>query len=382
MNTIKKIKDDFIGNKKAYIIWDEEKDRWRRSYISISDKAIRYHLDHYISIGSYAIYYKDDVPYCKWICVDIDSHGLEVPEKVKKEIREEHDGELAEKVLDRVENEYDKKIDKESKKIQEEFVNFLFQNSYYFFKTDQKHLIVEDSGGGYHIWIILKEDTPLEEVGKYLYIVRRRINWFYKQMANGCDMPEYYPKQYTTDHLEQGLGNGVRLPKGKNIKRDYVCKIILGDFMNIKRTDITNKFSDWNINIDDVEAAVFEDNDNSEHNLKLSEGKRVTNDWYFWLEWPLRPCFKKIITGEIKCHKVPQSHKARMALVQEMKYFDIPFNVMVEAFKNQPDFNRSKTIQQIKSVLRSSKGKTWRYSCSKIQQMGFCLKKLCDKYGY
>ena len=48
--------------------------RWKRIFAPLTLHKIRKHLEHETAVGSYPIYIKDNIDYCKWICIDIDSH--------------------------------------------------------------------------------------------------------------------------------------------------------------------------------------------------------------------------------------------------------------------------------------------------------------------
>ena len=159
----KVIYDLFVGNKKNHIIFE---DTWKRSFLPISLNLILKHLRYEVAIGSYTIYYNGgNKPYAKWICIDIDSHER-VPMETRKEILDEYDDKTAKLILKKLEKEYAKRVNIKIKDQHFQVVNYLYDESIRLLGISNEYMMVEDSVGGYHLWIFLKEYTTLEDVGK------------------------------------------------------------------------------------------------------------------------------------------------------------------------------------------------------------------------
>jgi len=330
----------FIGNKETCIIWNEKENSWKRGFFRITKNLLLKHLNKEIAIGSYPIYKNDGNEYSRFICIDIDAH-------------EDKEGE----------------IDIKTKKNQEKFVRYLYSQSHIYLDLSKSCLLVEDSGGGYHIWIILKDKTPLLDAGKYIYKIKETL---FKLKDNFCEGDiEFFPKQYILDHLDKNIGNAVRLPLGYNFNRKNNCKIICGNIENIIPADLSLIVK--NISIDDIEKVNAIQKPTKP--LQKFSAKDVSLGLHFWLEFPIRPCFKRIITGETQCHGITKGHKMRIALVHECSYYGMLIDMIIRCFENQSDFDRNKTEKQIKSVVKDS---DWRYSCSLIKEMGYCFPE-CDR---
>lgn len=354
----------FVGNKNNHIIFE---DTWKRSFLPISLNLILKHLRHEIAIGSYTIYYNGgNIPYAKWICLDIDSHER-VPAKIRQEIWEEYEDKTAKLILKKLEKEYAKRVNITLKDSHFQVVNFLYDNSIKLLGVPNEYIIAEDSVGGYHIWIFLKEYTTLEDVGKWVYKYREKINEAYKEIVSDDEeYPEIYPKQYTTDHLSQGLGNGVRLPLGYNFNKEGSSKILRGDLKSVMKFDLHGLVKDIKIDVKDMNGISCR-----REVAEIYDEKELPQSLDFWEELPIRECFKWVMNGKTQCFG-EHGHFMRMALVHECRHFKMPEEVIIDCFRNQYDFDYEITKAQIESVLYSSNRKDGRYSCDKIKSIGYC----------
>ena len=352
----------FVGNKKNHIIFD---DTWKRSFLPISINLLLKHLRHEIAIGSYAIYNGGINPYCKWICIDIDSHER-VPQHVREEVREEYDDKTAKLILKKLEKEYAKKVNQDIKKKHLKVLYNLYGWSKEVLGIPNDYIIGEDSVGGYHLWIFLKEKTLLEDVGKWVYKYREKINEIYTEYLDDKEFPEIYPKQYSLDHLHKGLGNGVRIPLGYNFNKKGVSEIIRGDLNTVEKFDLHELVKDVEIDVKQMNGFHCR-----RETVEIYDAQEIPSSLDFWMEFPIRECFKWIIDGKTQCFD-EHGHFIRMALVHECRFYKMPLETIVSCFHNQYDFDEPITRTQIESVINSTRKKDGRYGCEKIKQLGYC----------
>jgi hypothetical protein len=352
----------FVGNKKNHIIFS---DTWKRSFLPISRNLLIKHVRHEIAIGSYAIYNGGAKPYCKWICIDIDSHER-VPQSVREEVREEYEEKTAKLILKKLEKEYSKRVNQEVKKKHLAIVLNIFDCSEDVLGIPSDYIIAEDSVGGYHIWIFLKEKTLLEDVGKWVYKYRDKINEVYTKYLDDEELPEIYPKQYGLDHLHKGLGNGVRIPLGYNFNKKGASKMVLGYISKVKKFDLHELVKDIEIDVKQMNGFHCR-----REVVEVYDAQEIPSSLDFWLELPIRECFKWIINGKTQCFG-EHGHFMRMALVHECKFYKMSIDTMVECFRNQYDYDELITKAQLESVLNSTRKRDGRYGCEKIKQLGYC----------
>lgn len=319
----------FVGNPERYIIW---RGGWVSEQLPITNALIIKHLRHEIAIGSYPIYTNGSGDeYCKWICIDVDAH--DEPDELPYWY-----GQLKE----------------------------LYGDLIFIEEVPYESMILEFSGGGYHLWILLEDKTPLELANKFIYHLR---DLYLKSLDFGA-VVEIFPKQATTVHLKKGIGNAVRLPCGKNLGKGVVSKIKRGNLNIIKPYNL-ERYK----NIEIPERYSVNGYCTPRTSMEIFNAMEVDEELDFWLEFPLKPCIKMVISGETQCHSLGQvGHKIRMAVVHECRYYGMPLDTIVKCFSNQMDFDPEKTTTQVMSVIESSNRKDGRYSCSKIDEMGFCHK--------
>jgi len=356
--------DLFVGNKKSHIIFE---DTWKRSFLPISLNLILKHLRHEIAIGSYTIYYNGGkIPYAKWICIDVDSHER-VPAEVRKEVRDEYDDKTAKLILNKLEKEFSKRVNLKLKEQHGAVVNYLYDNCIRLLGIPKQYIVVEDSVGGFHLWLFLKDYTTLEDVGKWVYVYRDKINEAYKEIIKDDEeFPEIYPKQYTVEHLAQGLGNGVRLPLGYNFNKKGGSKILRGDLNSVQKFDLHNLVKDVEVDVSELNGMRCR-----REVVEVYDEKLLPESLDFWEELPIRECFKWIMNGKTQCFG-EHGHFMRMALVHECRHFKMPKDVIVDCFKNQYDFNEEITRAQIESIITTTNRKDGRYGCDKIKRIGYC----------
>lgn len=329
-------------------------------------------MRHDVAIGSYAIYKEDGNNYCKWICIDLDSHER-VPIDIRHDVWDEYEDQpkVAKLILKKLEKEYSKRVNQSVKaehlRMIEELYNRNETSSWKWLGIPNEYIVLEDSVGGYHLWTFLEDKTPLEDVGKWVYNIKDRIMILHNEFFLDAEYPEFYPKQFTMEHLDKGLGSGVRLPLGYNFNKKGASEILKGDLKTVKKFDLHNLVKDW-------EIPKYESGRHSNTTRQITEvfkAQDVPLTLDFYMELPIRPCLKRLITGETQCF-AEHGHLMRMALVHECKYIKMPKEVMIDCFKNQYDFDEEITWAQLDSVLNSSNRKDGRYGCHTIRKLGYC----------
>lgn len=367
LNT-KEIHNLFVGNKESYIEW--KNNRWVRVFFSLTPHKIRKHLEHKTAVGSYPIYIKDGIDYCKWICLDIDSHrrvSKEQEEQLQKDYPETWKLELHKLI-----KKYKKEIDYDRKKEQRIFCNMVTGNSKYYLLTDK--FLYEDSGGGFHIWIFPEPCTKLEDCGRYIEYIKPVLRMFYKQLIPNNGDIEIYPKQYSTSHLNEKCGNGVRIPFGKNIGKDYITKVLK---YNIGTTSIT-ALSALYSGPDVTKMAEDVGKRDDDH---LYEKQSLKGDLEFWSYSPLiRPCYKKIMDGQLQTFD-RHGHFMRVSMCHELDAHKVPRYLIPQSFEKQFDYDPPKSEEQVESILRGKMG-DWRWSCNKIKELGYCTEGENCKYEF
>jgi hypothetical protein len=353
----------FVGNKSNFIIWIE--DVWKRNFNPISLNTLIKHLRHDIAIGSYPLYVEDGITYCKWICIDVDSHER-VSAQIRKEVRDEYDEKTTKLILLKLEKEYKKRVDQELKKKQKVYAEYLFEQRSIIFSANLG-FIVEDSIGGYHIWILLKDKTTLEDAAKFIYWFRPHILKLYNSMVGEGDPPEIYPKQYKIDHLHKKIGNAVRLPLGYNFGKQGKSSIIRGSIDSVEQLNISSIVYDLPTPPEQTNGHVSKCPELDEY-----DPQAVCNDLEFWLEFPLiKPCVKRIINGITQCYG-DHGHTMRMAAVHECSFYNMRKETIYKIFEKQYDYDDQITTVQVESVLKTSSRRDGRYSCRKIKEIGYC----------
>ncbi len=273
----KEFKSYFIGNINAYGLQNPN-GSWTAVRNRITKNVIERHLNKEITIGSYTIYRRHGKIYCKWICIDIDSHpfklengiiiensqqiknlkfpirlyknrksknkksyfftpqeleeyywnksGLVVYEKLnsekpnKKKIREIYIDNIFLKFIEKY------RIEANNRDKLKGLVNEIKKFFEKFYQIPQQAICAEESGRGFHIWIKLKDLTTL----KRAYDFREHI--FEKVLLQfGVELDEINPKQndiddiYKCPHCEKKNRISVY-----NHDKFYTCRYCNEDF--------------------------------------------------------------------------------------------------------------------------------------------------------
>lgn len=358
----------FVGNKESHIEW--KNGRWTRVFSPITLHKIKKHLQHEIAIGSYPIYIKDNIDYCKWICIDIDSHR-KVSREQKKHLKEEFPDTWKIK-LHKLIKYYKKEIDQERKIRQRGFCDGVTNNSNYFLLTNR--FFYEDSGGGFHIWIFPEPYTTLEDCGKYIEHIKPNLKKIYKEFFPDNGDFEIYPRQYSTSHLDEKCGNGVRIPFGKNIGKNYITRVLKYNIGTTPVATLSTLYSGPDVTKMAEDVGRREDD-------RLYEKQILKGDLEFWGYSPLiRPCYRKIMDGQLQTFD-RHGHMMRLSMCHELNTHRVPRYLIPRAFEKQFDYDPGTSEEQVESVLRNKTG-DWRWSCNKIKELGYCTEGEDCKYVF
>lgn len=348
-----------IPNTKTYY-WS-----WKTEYQRITKALISQHVEGKYSIGSFPIYFKWKTLYCRFIAIDVDFH-LEL-EKGGVKIHT---------------------IDENLKQKAKEIMDYLILNSQKYFKLPVENLFVEDSGGGYHIWIPLKEDTTLLNATLYINYIHPRIQKLFIGIDNDI---EIFPKQSAeeikfedgTVNLSKKPGNAIRLPFGTNRKRNYESKIIIGDITKFLPADIMPITKDLKYTISRIKTKKMAQNIPAESLNKLDKRKEVRDESikYFYEHSNFRPCFKACIDGSFKLKGDP-GNIMRVGLTNELYALGAKKVTIAQAYANQKDFDFEKTMGKIDDCIKyiNYYQHPLTLRCKTIQKLGYCIES-CPKLG-
>ena len=357
-----------MGNKESYIEWKDG--RWVRVFTPLTPHKIRKHLEHIVAVGSYPIYIKDKRDYCKWICIDIDSHRR-VSKEQEEQLRIDYPNEWRVE-FHKLIKKYKKEIDQDRKSKQKDFCDTLINSSDYYLLTDK--LLYEDSGGGFYIWIFPEPYTLLKDCGRYIEYIKPNIKKIYKEFFPNNGDIEVYPKQYSTVHLDEKCGNGVRIPFGKNIGKDYITKVLKYNIGTTPVATLSALYSGPDV------INMVEDMGKREDNY-LYDKQIIKGDLEFWSYSPLiRPCYRKIMDGQLQTFD-RHGHMMRLSMCHELSTHKVPKYLIPRSFEKQFDYVPSKSEEQVNSALRNKTG-DWRWSCNKIKELGYCTEGENCKYEF
>jgi len=318
----------FIGRKDALII--KEGGKWRRETGTPQSYFKRHFTDPNYFMGSYPIYWNNKLPRCRFICVDLDAHN-----------------------------------ESESKEDIRKHVDILYSRSEEYFLCGQDFLIVEETDRGYHIWIILKDNTTLKDAWLY-------VNYIKPKIEEMCGVQEFFPKQGNEGLTNDSYGNGVKLPfyRGEN-------NLIYSSYPKVNKFDIrpfrkeAKKFLN-NLSYRKKSIPVSIPQKMPIINTKKGE---VPNELKAVYKSPiLRPCLKKVIDGTYQCTGA-FGHPMRIAVANELLDMNFSVEDTTLAFANQEDFNYTKAFKQVAYSKRKQeeRNNSMCFRCETIDKLGFCL---------
>jgi hypothetical protein len=367
------LRKELIGNPSAYIKTVRRTDpktkkkywSWVTEYKRITKEMLRKHIDKKLSIGAFPISYKWKTLYCSFIAIDVDFH-----------IEVEKDG-----------IRYDS-VDENLKQKAKEVIEFLYMNTEKYFGLPQENIFVEDSGGGYHIWIPLKEGTTLINASLYINYIRPKI----QQHFIGIDDDiEFFPKQLAEDmkladgtiDLNKKPGNAIRLPFGYNHKRKSASKVIFGNALSFKPADIMPMTKKLKYTISQIKTKKMTKSVPESSLDTIDRRKIVIEDGikYFYEHPDFRLCFKYCIDNR---HKLRGSNGniMRVGLSNELYSMGAKKTTIAQAFSNQDDFVYETTMKKIDDCIKyvNYYNNSLTLRCKTIQNLGFCVES-CPKLG-
>lgn len=327
MNSFQKreILESLIGRTDSYM---QKADKWFRvegdPYI-----ALNKHINAEIIIGSYPIYWHTEKARCRFICIDLDAHN---ENESKEDIREK--------------------------------IQILYSRSKEYFLCDNKHLMVEETDRGFHIWIPLKDKTWLEDAWLYTNRIKPKIEEL-------CGVQEFFPKQSHEGITKVNYGNGVKLPF-------YNGKDNLIYFEGIHRYDLAPFRREFKKFLNDLKFRTKIDKPKTPDRFKdrhERKRKEVPASLINVYNSPfLKPCMKAVIDGRFQCEE-HAGHKMRLAVANELLDIGIPAEEIIKAFSNQDDFDYKTTEKYIEYSHRKQleTGHSLKFRCATIQKLGFCL---------
>ncbi|MHA1291133.1 MAG: TOTE conflict system archaeo-eukaryotic primase domain-containing protein [Promethearchaeota archaeon] len=337
---LKRFKKLFIGNNFSYGLQNSD-----GSYRSIKGRItfdlLRRHLEREITIGSYYIYKRYNVEYCRWICIDIDAHDPGAKDLV--------DGSLP------------------------KIVSYLLS----IYNFPEESILVERSGRGYHFWLFLKDLTTL----KRAYSLKEDIEEKLSKEFSAIDI-EIFPKQKSLKGLK-GFGNFVKLPFSINRKNNILSVPVYDfDLMNVKPFDIKElvkkiRKEKWTVK---QRQNIIILRSSKKGQIDLSRWKPYSWSAKQFYE-KLRPCTREIVLGR-QTHQKPYSHVMRIQVANELFRLHAPLDVRIKAFERQVDFDYEKTRYQVEDLENRCRthGRFFIARCSTIQKYGYCVP-WCYKLG-
>ena len=212
------------------------------------------------------------------------------------------------------------------------------------------------------------------DVGRYIELIKLNLKKVYKEFFPNNGDIEIYPKQYSTAHLGEKCGNGVRIPFGKNIGKDYITRVLK---MNIGFTPITaisQLYTGPDVTRMKEDVGKREDN-------QLYNKQDVRQNLQFWYYYPrIRPCYRKIMDGQLQTLD-RHGHMMRVSMCHELDFHKVPRHIIPQLFEQQFDFELSTSQDQVDSILGGKTG-DWRWSCNKIKELGYCTEGENCKYDF
>ena len=367
------LRNHLIGNPSAYIktvkranpMSNKRYWSWVTEYRRITKDMLKKHIDGKLSIGSFPVYYKWKTLYCSFVAIDVDFH-----------IEFEKDGVKIDSV------------DENLKQKAKDVIEYLYMDAQKYFGLSRKSIVVEDSGGGYHIWIPLKEGTTLKNAALYINYIRPKIQ---QHFIGIDDSIEFFPKQSAEDmklsdgtiDLSKKPGNAIRLPFGTNHKRKHKSKIIFGNAMTFVPADIMPLTKKLKYTISQIKTKKM--------NKSLPETSLDTTDRrdviieegikHFYDHPDFRLCFKYAIDKRHKLHG-SNGNIMRVGLVNELYAMGAKKTTIAQAFANQDDFNFNITMKKIDDCIKyvNYYDNPLTLRCKTIKNLGFCVES-CPKLG-
>lgn len=337
----------FVGRNDTFMLKDEL--GWRRIQLTLDSNVLDKHVAGDWIIGSYPIYWKNKTDLregrirCRWICFDIDFHTEEA-EANKQEI--------------------------------EEAIDIVISRSKQYFLCDNKYIIKEESARGFHIWIVLKEDTLLKNVDDYIDAIRPNLLRAFGDL-------EIFPKQTKeqvlsiTGRREKGfIGNGVKLPWASNSGDLQISGIYPLDI-----SDVVSRYRRL-LSSTSYRKEIPEEKRKQTPDILRAHKKTVNKSLQKVYESQFtRPCIKSVIDGTYQCFG-SNGHQMRVATANELLAMGLTPEETAKAFANQSDFDYEKSLKYCEYSARTqqAKGRDLTFHCETIESLGYCIQD-CPERG-
>ena len=367
------LRNHLIGNPSAYIktvkranpMSNKRYWSWVTEYRRITKDMLQKHIDGKLSIGSFPVYYKWKTLYCSFVAIDVDFH-----------IEFEKDGVKIDSV------------DENLKQKAKDIIEYLYMDAQKYFGLSRKSIVVEDSGGGYHIWIPLKEGTTLKNAALYINYIRPKIQ---QHFIGVDDSIEFFPKQSAEDmkmsdgtvNLSKKPGNAIRLPFGTNHKRKFKSRIIFGNAMTFIPADIMPITKKLKYTISQIKTKKM-NKSLPETSLDTIDRRDVVIEEgikHFYEHPDFRLCFKYCIDRRHKL-RGDNGNIMRVGLSNELYAMGAKKTTIAQAFANQDDFKFEKAMRKVDDCIKyvNYYNHPLTLRCKTIKKLGFCVES-CPKLG-
>ena len=304
--------DQFINRYDSFAEQTHDGKGFFKVSATVTQQLLQNHADGKITIGAYTLNLDNNV---RWFCYDIDAH----------------------------ENEDDTETTLKEKQIQAETDKDTICK---FFADYSIPYILEASGTpySYHIWVLV---NPVSAA-----IAKD----FAESILKFLDLDhEVFPKQ-TKLKSKQGYGNLVKLPLAINKKNGLKSKIY-------HKGEWITEIPEGGFPVQTIDIAGWEKHMRENKKEQRKFDKRMASRLKQEIKnGKVRPCINEALTKPLTG---TQGHAMRVAIAREFcSVAQFPDEQIAELFKNQPDYDYEKSLEQVKSVT-SVKLNPWK--CSTLQ---------------
>lgn len=342
------IKKYCVGRDDAFVVrYDGE--NWFKVEKKVSDDVIIGYIKGEYDLALYPQYQnkrndkKREKWRCRWLGIDVDCH--------------------------------DEHFTPENMKALSKSCDILISNCKEFFLfDDHKYIIKERSAHGWHLLIPLKKGTLQEDAVFCRDITFNNINKFFKERHEFIDIVEIYPENLIG---KGGYGHALK------------------PFFN-KFSDLDGKVEIYELNLNQIIKDRKDKYNQYVLNSKKSYSQKTVNsiniytektdfcEWekihknslkYFLSEYYGGQCIKNVINGIYQCSGTV-GHKMRIKVVNKLNYLGYSEDIIIQAFKNQKDFDYNKTKKDVKNLMSRNYSPP---SCKTTRALGYCDKKNCPK---
>lgn len=361
-----------------------------------TEKLIKSHISGEITIGTYPIYWWNNAARCSFIAIDIDAH-VKPDDKLKEIIKQTHSDVFnhSHYLISKVNNKTSV-VDINEKERLRKVIDILYSRSNTFFLCDKEYITVEETTGGFHIYISLPKSTLLKDAWLYLQIIKSKVLYYTKIRKSGKTIQkgllkrdtEFYPTR-SAEGLEMEafktvVGRGIKYPFAYDQKFNQKTKLIIYNGLNklnikpiVKKSkkiiynfSYRNKSNPLNEELSSIIPPKIYDKKEINEKLKMIEKS------------PFLPyCVAKVMSGELK-PEGSLGHLMRVCVANELLSYNFKPEVVAMAFQNQNDFDFDTSYKYAVYSQRQQKikGSDLCCRCQTIIGYGFCLPE-CPRLG-